>query len=54
MPFLLTAATRDDLPRLREVSRRTLLSNEGDRAILIEHPEALVFARNVWLRCGLT
>jgi GNAT superfamily N-acetyltransferase len=42
--FLLRDATRDDLPRLREVFRRASLSNEGDRAVLIEHPEALLFA----------
>jgi N-acetylglutamate synthase-like GNAT family acetyltransferase len=44
MPFFLRDATRDDLPRLQEIFRRASLSNEGERAVLIEHPEALVFA----------
>jgi hypothetical protein len=44
VPFLLRDATREDLPRLREVFRRASLSNEGDRAVLIEHPDVLVFA----------
>jgi GNAT superfamily N-acetyltransferase len=42
--FLLRDATRDDLPRLQDVFRRSSLSNEGDRAALIAHPEALVFS----------
>ena len=32
------------MPRLSEVFRRSSLSNEGDRAALLNHPEALVFA----------
>jgi len=44
VPFRLRDATQDDLPRLQEVFRRASLSNEGDRTVLIEHPEALVFA----------
>jgi GNAT superfamily N-acetyltransferase len=44
MPFLLRDATGDDLPRLREVFQRASLSNKGDRAALIKHPGALVFA----------
>jgi len=37
-------ATSDDLPRLEEVFRQSSLSNEGDRAALVDHPEALVFS----------
>ena len=41
--FRLRDATGDDLPRLQEVFLQSSLSNEGDRAALIDHPEALVF-----------
>src|ERR1700724_3697628 len=41
--FLLRDASSDDLPRLQDVFRRSSLSNEGDRAALVDHPEALVF-----------
>ena len=43
MDFLLRDATNDDLPRLQEIFRLASLSNEGDRAALVDHPEALVF-----------
>jgi len=42
--ILLRDATMEDLPRLREVFRESSLSNEGDRAALIDHPAALVFS----------
>jgi len=42
--FRLKDATTDDLPRLQEVFRLSSLSNEGDRAVLVDHPEALVFS----------
>jgi len=42
--FRLKDATTDDLPRLQEVFRLSSLSNEGDRAALVDHPEALVFS----------
>jgi GNAT superfamily N-acetyltransferase len=41
--LLLRDATSNDLPRLQEVFRRSSLSNEGDRAALLDHPEALIF-----------
>jgi GNAT superfamily N-acetyltransferase len=34
----------EDLPALRRVFRRSSLSNEGDRAALLAHPEALELA----------
>jgi hypothetical protein len=40
---LLRDATSDDLPRLQEIFRRSSLSNEGDCAALVDHPEALFF-----------
>jgi GNAT superfamily N-acetyltransferase len=42
--FRLKDATTADLPRLQEVFRQSSLSNEGDRAALVDHPEALVFS----------
>jgi GNAT superfamily N-acetyltransferase len=42
--FRLKDATTEDLPRLQEVFRLSSLSNEGDRAVLVDHPEALVFS----------
>jgi N-acetylglutamate synthase-like GNAT family acetyltransferase len=44
VPFTLRDATEGDLPKLQKVFRHASLSNEGDRAALMEHPEALVFA----------
>jgi GNAT superfamily N-acetyltransferase len=41
MSFLIRDAMKDDLPRLDSVFRRSALSNEGDRAALLERPEAL-------------
>jgi GNAT superfamily N-acetyltransferase len=41
-------AVAADAPALGEIYRRASLSNEGDRAILLAHPEALVFS----LRAG--
>ena len=38
---LIRDAAADDVPALREVRRRASLSNEGDRAFLEAHPEAL-------------
>jgi ribosomal protein S18 acetylase RimI-like enzyme len=40
---LIRDATADDVPELREVRRRASLWNEGDRAFLEAHPEALDF-----------
>jgi GNAT superfamily N-acetyltransferase len=42
--FVVRDATRYDLPGLQDVFRRSSLSNEGDRAALVDHPEALVFS----------
>jgi GNAT superfamily N-acetyltransferase len=42
--FRLRLATMDDLPALRDVFRRSSLSNEGDRASLLAHPDALEFS----------
>ncbi len=39
-------ATREDLARLQEVFRDVSLSNEGDRAVLLANPDALVFAED--------
>ena len=38
------AALPTDLPALRRVYRRSSWSNEGDRALLTQHPELLDFA----------
>lgn len=35
-------AVLDDLPAIRRVFTRSSLSNEGDRAVLLAHPEALI------------
>jgi N-acetylglutamate synthase-like GNAT family acetyltransferase len=37
-------AVIDDAPALRELFRRSSLSNEGDRANLLAHPDALALA----------
>lgn len=37
----LRTAVPGDLPALRRIFRRSSLSNEGDRAVLIAHPEVL-------------
>ena len=37
-------ATPGDLPALQLVFERSSLANTGDRAVLLDHPEALVFA----------
>jgi ribosomal protein S18 acetylase RimI-like enzyme len=42
--FRLRLAAMDDLPALRAVFRRSSLSNEGDRASLLAHPDALEFS----------
>lgn len=42
---LIRVAVAADVGALREVYRRSSLSNEGDRAALLAHPEALEFAR---------
>jgi len=42
--FRLRLAAMEDLPALRAVFRRSSLSNEGDRASLLAHPEALEFS----------
>lgn len=42
--FLIRHAVPADLGALREVYRRSSLSNEGDRAALLEHPDVLEFS----------
>ena len=42
--FRLRLAGMEDLPALRDVFRRSSLSNEGDRASLLAHPDALEFS----------
>jgi GNAT superfamily N-acetyltransferase len=42
--FRLRRAGMEDLPALRDVFRRSSLSNEGDRASLLAHPDALEFS----------
>ena len=39
--FRLRRAAMEDVPALRDVFRRSSLSNEGDRASLLAHPDAL-------------
>ena len=39
--FRVRLAAMDDLPALRDVFRRSSLSNEGDRASLLAHPDTL-------------
>ena len=39
--FLIRAAVVGDMPALRDVFRRSSLSNEGDRMNLLAHPDAL-------------
>jgi len=39
--FLIRAAVIGDMPALRDVFRRSSLSNEGDRMNLLAHPDAL-------------
>jgi GNAT superfamily N-acetyltransferase len=41
---LIRDAAPADVPALREVRRRASLSNEGDRAWLVDHPEVLDYA----------
>jgi N-acetylglutamate synthase-like GNAT family acetyltransferase len=40
----LRLAEIEDLPAIRDVFRRSSLSNEGDRASLLAHPDALEFS----------
>jgi ribosomal protein S18 acetylase RimI-like enzyme len=40
--LIIRTAGPDDLPQLREVYRRSSLSNEGDREALLQHPDYLV------------
>jgi ribosomal protein S18 acetylase RimI-like enzyme len=42
--FHLRIAAMEDLPALRDVFRRSSLSNEGDRQSLLSHPDALEFS----------
>ena len=39
--FLIRAAVLGDMPALRDVFRRSSLSDDGDRATLLAHPDAL-------------
>jgi ribosomal protein S18 acetylase RimI-like enzyme len=41
--FLVRSAVVDDLTEISDIYRRSSLSNEGDRAVLLAHPETLVF-----------
>jgi len=50
MGFRLRDASTSDLPRLQEVFRLASLSNEDDRAVLLDHPEALVFPASLSTR----
>jgi GNAT superfamily N-acetyltransferase len=43
-PLLTRAAAASDLPALRDVYRRSSLSNDDDRALLLARPELLDFA----------
>ena len=42
--FAFVSQRMEDLPALRDVFRRSSLSNEGDRASLLAHPDALEFS----------
>ena len=42
--FRLRLATSHDLPALKDLFRRSSLSNEGDRQNLLAHPDALEFS----------
>lgn len=42
--FLIRAAAPADMTALRDVFRRSSLSNEGDRANLLAHPDVLVLS----------
>jgi predicted N-acetyltransferase YhbS len=44
MELAIRHAVADDLPALQQVFRRSSLSNEHDREILLRHPEALDFS----------
>jgi GNAT superfamily N-acetyltransferase len=52
-PLLTRAAAASDLPALRDVYRRSSLSNDDDRALLLARPELLDFAEAA-LREGRT
>ena len=41
---MIRKAEPDDIPRLQEIFRRSSWSNVGDRALLREHPEFLVWS----------
>jgi ribosomal protein S18 acetylase RimI-like enzyme len=43
MNLVVRDAGTHDLPALRDVYRRAALSNENDRDVLLEHPDALVY-----------
>ena len=51
--FDIRTATPDDLDLIRGVSRRSSLSNEGDRPLLLANPEVLVYD-DVHVRAGRT
>jgi len=42
--LLIRVAALDDMPALRDLFRRSSLSNAGDRDVLLAHPEALQFS----------
>jgi N-acetylglutamate synthase-like GNAT family acetyltransferase len=50
MAILIRAARTDDEPALGRIFRRASLSNPGDRAALIAHPEALTLADDLLAR----
>jgi GNAT superfamily N-acetyltransferase len=46
MMFAVRDASRRDLLRLQDLFRQSSLSNEGDRDMLLAHPEALEFSES--------
>jgi GNAT superfamily N-acetyltransferase len=43
VPVSIRDATDDDIPSLRDVYRRASLTNEGDREMLLGHPQSLEY-----------